>query len=78
MLLAAFSKGVVHAQGALGKEIGHACELCEENLSIRAFAAKLSGRTVAAVGGAQTLERHVHAAWQLISDAQTVCWQMQS
>ena len=57
-------------QGPSGKETGNLVDAV--NKSGRAFmiTTELSGCTVArfALGGAQTQERHVRAAWQLISD----------
>ena len=57
-------------QGPSGKETGALVDAV--NKSGRAFmiTTELSGRTVArfALGGAQTQECHVRAAWQLISD----------
>ena len=62
--------GACNVQGPSGKETGALVDAV--NKSGRAFmiTTELSGRTVArfALGGAQTQERHVRAAWQLISD----------
>ena len=61
----------MHAQGPLGNETAALVDAV--NQSGRAFmiSTELSGQTVArfAIGAAQTQQRHVRAAWQLICEA---------
>ena len=60
----------LHAQGPQGTETAALVDAV--NQSGRAFmiSTELSGRTVArfAIGGAQTQQRHVRAAWQFICE----------
>lgn len=60
----------MHAQGPSGKETQALVDAVNHSGKAFMITTELSGRTVArfAIGGAQTQERHVRAAWQLISE----------
>ena len=61
----------MHAQGPLGNETAALVDAVSQSGRAFMISTELSGQTVArfAIGGAQTQQRHVRAAWQLICEA---------
>ena len=60
----------MHAQGQQGNETAALVDAVNQSGKAFMISTKLSGQTVArfAIGGAQTQQRHVRAAWQLICE----------